>query len=254
MCCHFIVTIRLSTFHANANVAVLGASGGIGSALTKQLAADPSVGRVNAIARSSVLVASDKIRHISADILDEHSLQRAADEAGADDLLDLVIVATGILHNGALQPEKRLAELGPESFIDVIRINALGPALAAKYFLPKMRRGCKTVFAAISARVGSIADNRLGGWASYRASKSALNMLLKTAAIEQSRTRPQSVVAGLHPGTVATGLSEPFRRNVPQDRLFSPEQSAGYLLNVIDGLDSEDTGGFFAWDGKNIEY
>ncbi len=244
----------LSSFHPQANVAVIGASGGIGSALTKALCADPAVERVHAIARSSVLVASDKIHYIPLNFADERSMQKAADEASADEPIDLLIVASGILHNGALQPEKRLADLDPEQFLEVVRINTVGPALAAKYFLPTMRRGCKTVFAAISARVGSIGDNRLGGWASYRASKSALNMLLKTFAIEQTRSRPQSVVVALHPGTVATGLSEPFRGRVPQHKLFSPEQSAEYLLNVVDGVDSDDTGGFFAWDGKRIDY
>ena len=249
-----LVESSLSTIHPEANVAVIGASGGIGLALTKHLAAKPSIAQVNAIARSSVLVASEKVRHISADVTHEPSVQRAADEASADAPLDLVIVATGILHNGAIQPEKRLAELDPDQFIQVLKTNTLGPALVAKYFLPTMRRGHKTVFAAISARVGSIADNRLGGWASYRASKSALNMLLKTFSIEQARTRPQCIVAALHPGTVATGLSEPFRRNVLPDKLFSPEQSAGYLLDVVDGLVSDDTGGFFAWDGQRIEF
>jgi NAD(P)-dependent dehydrogenase (short-subunit alcohol dehydrogenase family) len=110
------------------------------------------------------------------------------------------------------------------------------------------------VFAALSARVGSISDNRLGGWASYRASKAALNMLLRTAAIEHQRRRPESIVVALHPGTVDTRLSAPFQRGVPEGKLFTPTYAVDRLLHVIDGLRPTDTGGFFAWDGQPIEY
>ena len=117
-----------------------------------------------------------------------------------------------------------------------------------------MRRNGKTVFAALSARVGSIGDNRLGGWTSYRASKAALNMVIRTLAIEHARRRPESILVGLHPGTVDTNLSAPFQRNVPQENLFTPAVSASHLLRVIDKLDARDTGGFFAWDGQAIEF
>ena len=117
-----------------------------------------------------------------------------------------------------------------------------------------LRRDTKSAYAAISARVGSIGDNRLGGWASYRASKSALNMLMRTFSIEQSRANPGSLVVTLHPGTTNTALSEPFQRNVPEGKLFTPEFVAERLLAVLDGLTSEDSGGFFAWDGSRIEY
>jgi NAD(P)-dependent dehydrogenase (short-subunit alcohol dehydrogenase family) len=126
--------------------------------------------------------------------------------------------------------------------------------MVAKHFLPRLRTGHKTVFAALSARVGSISDNRLGGWASYRASKAALNMLLKTLALEHSRRWPDSVIVGLHPGTVDTALSKPFSSRVPAERLFEPSQSARYLLGVIDDLTPTATGGFFAWDGTPIDY
>jgi NAD(P)-dependent dehydrogenase (short-subunit alcohol dehydrogenase family) len=125
--------------------------------------------------------------------------------------------------------------------------------MVAKHFLPLLRKGRKTVFAALSARVGSISDNRLGGWSSYRASKAALNMLLRTLAIEHARKWPDSVVVALHPGTADTALSKPFSSRVPAERLFSPSRSAGYLLGVIDDLKPSTTGGFFAWDGTPIE-
>ena len=137
---------------------------------------------------------------------------------------------------------------------EVFRINTIGPALLAKHFLPLLRRDKKSAFAAISARVGSIGDNRLGGWASYRASKAALNMLLRTFSIEQARVNKNSVVVGLHPGTTDTGLSRPFQGNVPEGKLFTPAFVAERLLGVLDGLTPDATGQVFAWDGKRIEY
>ena len=137
---------------------------------------------------------------------------------------------------------------------EVFNVNTIGPALLAKHFLPAMRKTGKTVFVALSARVGSIADNRLGGWVSYRASKAALNMVVKTIAVEQARQRPESIVVSLHPGTVDTALSKPFSAGVSENSLFTPEYSAACLLKVIDGLNVTDSGGFFAWDGAGIEY
>lgn len=249
------MTGRLSSMRDAANVAIVGASGGIGLALTNLLINDSSIGRINALSRSPVHVESDKVHYVAIDITNEDTIERAAALVTAEDALDMVFVATGILHDkGELQPEKRMTELNPDTFARVIAINTLGPALVAKHFLPGLRRDGKTVFAALSARVGSISDNRLGGWASYRASKAALNMLLRTFSIEHARKNPESIIAALHPGTVATDLSAPFRSRVPAQKLFTPEQSADYLLGVIEGLTAEDTGGFFAWDGSAIQY
>jgi NAD(P)-dependent dehydrogenase (short-subunit alcohol dehydrogenase family) len=150
-------------------------------------------------------------------------------------------------------PEKTLRELDAEVMAHVLAINTIGPAMVAKHFLPRMRPGTKSVFAVLSARVGSISDNRLGGWYSYRASKAALNMLLKTLAIEHARRFPASIVAGLHPGTVATPLSAPFQQRVPEGKLFTPDFAAERLLAVIDGLEVSDSGSVFAWDGSRIE-
>lgn len=246
---------RLGTFHEDANCVVVGASGGIGAALTDLLVTDGRVGRMYALSRSPLPLVSDKQSAHTIDITDESSVASAAETVGNQAPLDLVIVATGILHRGKeLSPEKRIGELDAQAMQDVYTINTIGPALVAKHFLPRVRRGHKTVFAAISARVGSIGDNRLGGWLSYRTSKSALNMVLKTLSVEQARRHPDCVVAALHPGTVDTALSRPFQRNVPEDRLFTPGQAAGYLLDVVNGLTPADTGGFFAWDGSRIEY
>jgi NAD(P)-dependent dehydrogenase (short-subunit alcohol dehydrogenase family) len=244
----------LSTFPANVNVAVAGASGGIGAEFVRQLAADERVGRVYALSRNADEYPGEKVTAVRLDVGDESSVAAAA-EATSPGELDLVIVATGLLHRGtAVQPEKSLRDIDPAAMMEAFRINTVGPALVAKHFLPRFRREGKTVFAALSARVGSIGDNRLGGWTSYRASKSALNMVLKTLSIEHARRYPEAIVAALHPGTVDTALSAPFQRRVPEDRLFTPAQSVGYLLSVIDGLTTADTGGFFAWDGTPIDY
>jgi NAD(P)-dependent dehydrogenase (short-subunit alcohol dehydrogenase family) len=188
------------------------------------------------------------------DIGDEDSIAAAAGAMSGCEL-DLVIIATGVLHRAtAVRPEKSLRDIDPVAMTEVFRVNTIGPALLAKHLLPRFRRNGKTVFAALSARVGSIGDNRLGGWVSYRSSKSALNMVLKTLSIEHARRFPDAVVAALHPGTVDTALSAPFQRRVPERGLFTPARSVGHMLSVIDKLTVEDTGGFFAWDGTRIGY
>jgi NAD(P)-dependent dehydrogenase (short-subunit alcohol dehydrogenase family) len=139
-----------------------------------------------------------------------------------------------------------------QAYRRVFDINTFGPALIAKHFLPIMPTDRRAIFAALSARVGSISDNGLGGWHAYRASKAALNMLIRNFAIEWARRNDQAVCVGLHPGTVDTGLSKPFQSNVPEDRLFSAKQSASYLLDVIERLSPADTGKVFDWAGKEI--
>lgn len=245
----------LTSFPENLSVAVVGTSGGIGSEFVRRLQEDDRVTCIHSLSRNPSGDSTGKVidRHI--DICDEESINAAAAEVSATGKLDLVVVATGILHRGeVIQPEKSLRDIEPGAMMDVFRINAIGPALVAKAFLPHMRPGTKSVFAALSARVGSISDNRLGGWASYRASKAALNMLVRTFSIEQSRNNPGSLVVTLHPGTTDTALSKPFQRNVPKRKLFTPDFVAERLLSVLDGLGPGDSGGFFAWDGSRIEY
>jgi len=136
----------------------------------------------------------------------------------------------------------------------VLRINTVGPSLVAKHFLPLLQKDSKSVFACLSARVGSIEDNRLGGWYAYRASKAALNMILKTLSIELARSNPNAICVGLHPGTVDTALSMPFQGNVKPDKLFTPGKSASALLSVVNRLRQTDTGKCFAWNGEVIPY
>ena len=246
---------RLGSFQNNLSVAVIGASGGIGSEFVRQFADDPAVARVFALARTPAGHVHEKIVSERVDLCDQHSIDAAADRVAAEGELDIVVVATGMLHRGRdIRPEKSLRDIDADAMLEMLKVNTIGPALVARAFLPRMRRAGKSAFAALSARVGSIGDNRLGGWTSYRSSKAALNMVLKTLSIEHARRFPESVIAGLHPGTVDTQLSAPFQRNVPEARLFSPSRSVRHLLQVIDGLTPADTGGFFAWDGSAIEY
>jgi NAD(P)-dependent dehydrogenase (short-subunit alcohol dehydrogenase family) len=238
--------MHLKSFHKPATAVVIGATGGIGSAVTSLLQESPAFDTVITLGRSP------QSNSLALDLADENSIRAAAESIDRE--IDLVFVATGVLHTDRYQPEKSLRQLDADVMQDVFLINTIGPSLVAKHFLPKMRRGSKTAFAALSARVGSISDNRLGGWLSYRASKAALNMALKTAAIEHKRTRPDSVILALHPGTVDTQLSEPFQSNVPDGKLFDAAFAAEKLLGVLDSVDADSSGGFFAWDGKPIQF
>jgi NAD(P)-dependent dehydrogenase (short-subunit alcohol dehydrogenase family) len=185
------------------------------------------------------------------DLEDEASLTAAAERVRAGPPPTLILIATGVLHSGH-DPERTYKAMTTEHLLRDYRINTVGPALVMKHFAPLMLREQRAVFAALSARVGSISDNRLGGWHSYRASKAALNMLLRNLAVELGRSHPQAVVAGLHPGTVDTGLSRPFQKGVADGKLFAPAYSAERLLAVLDGLTPADSGGVFAWDGARI--
>lgn len=232
---------------------VIGSSGGIGSALTQLLAEDPSVSEIFAFSRSGKAAEVAKVSPAILDVTDEASIQNAAEQVKKTGKPDLVIIATGILSDGAdLQPEKSYRHQSPLAFERVLRVNTIGPALVAKYFLPIMPRDRRAVFAALSARVGSISDNRLGGWHAYRASKAALNMLIRNYAIEQARRNADFICAALHPGTVDTGLSKPFQSNVPDAQLFDAARSAKYLLEVIGGLTPSDSGKCFDWKGEEI--
>ena len=185
------------------------------------------------------------------DLEDEATIAAAAARVAEGPPPTLVFVATGVLHDGQ-EPERSYRTLGADHMLRDYRINTVGPALVAKHFLPLLPKDQRATFAALSARVGSIGDNRLGGWHSYRASKAALNMVLKNLSIEMARTHPLAVIAGLHPGTVATDLSAPFQKGVAPGKLFDADYSAERLLAVLDGLSPKDSGGVFAWDGARI--
>lgn len=232
----------MSGFPEPFEAVVIGASGGIGAALAARLASDPRVTRIHGFSRRSA---------IPLDLTNEASIAAAAASVEAP---RLVIVATGLLQDAAQAPEKRLADLDPARLARSFQVNAIGPALVLKHFAPRLPREGKSALAVLTARVGSIADNRLGGWYGYRGSKAAANQFVRTAAVELAARRRDAICVALHPGTVDTPLSAPFQRGVPAEKLFTADFAAERLLAVIEGLTAAQTGGFFAWDGQPIEF
>lgn len=229
--------------------AVFGASGGIGRALSAALVERGLAVWAGSRSGEELVEGTKPFRF---DLGEEESIADAAD-AMRDDPPDLVIVATGVLTlSDGTGPERSFKAIDGAAMAQMFAANTIGPALIAKHILPLLPRDRRCLFAALSARVGSIGDNRLGGWHSYRASKAALNMLIRNFAIEFARTHKQGIVAALHPGTVDTALSEPFQSNVPDRQLTKPSQAAENLLSVIDGLTPEDSGGHFDWKGEAI--
>ena len=220
---------------------VIGASGGIGAAVAEALRASDRFAVIHALSRSGT----------GLDLEDEASIAAAAARVAEGPAPTLVFVATGVLHHGQA-PERTYKVMTADHLLRDYRVNTVGPALVAKHFLPLLPRDRLAAFAVLSARVGSISDNRLGGWHSYRASKAGLNMILRNLAVELARSHPQAVVAGLHPGTVATDLSAPFQKGVADGKLFDAAYSAERLLAVLDGLGPTDSGGVFAWDGARV--
>ncbi|MFA6124260.1 MAG: SDR family NAD(P)-dependent oxidoreductase [Sphingomonas sp.] len=226
---------------------IIGASGGIGAALEAALIEEATFEIVHGFARSRT-----GAQHL--DLLDEASIAAAAAHVATGPAPTLVIVATGLLHAGERGPEKAMRELDPTWLAETYAINAIGPALVAKHFLPIMPKTGRAVFAALSARVGSISDNKLGGWHGYRASKAALNMLMRGIAIEEKRRNDRTIVVTLHPGTVDTALSKPFQGNVQAGRLFTPDRAALQLLDTIEELKAPDSGKMFDFEGKEVPF
>ncbi|MBR9808550.1 MAG: SDR family NAD(P)-dependent oxidoreductase [Alphaproteobacteria bacterium] len=231
---------------------VFGASGGIGQAIVRRLLECSWYNPVFAVSRSGRV--PEGAINIQADALDESALEAVAKEISTKtDRIKLCVVAVGLLHEGdGLTPEKSYRHQSRDAFERVFAANTIGPALIAKHMLGRMPQSGRWVFAALSARVGSIGDNGLGGWHAYRASKAALNMLIRNYSIECQRRNSDAICVGLHPGTVDTGLSLPFQSNVPDSQLFSPDQSAAYLLEVIDNLTAADSGKVLDWAGKTV--
>ena len=242
----------LESFGDNVRAVVVGSTGGIGAALVDALSESARVAEVYALSRSGASHPSLKVKNLTFDFTDADSIGAAAEALRETGPFDLVVVATGLLHGEGIEPEKNLRALSHAAFAKSFLVNTTGPAMTAQAMLPLLRRNRKAVFAALSARVGSVSDNRLGGWYAYRAAKAALNQVIKTLSIEWGRKAKQAVIVALHPGTVDTPLSEPFQGNVPEGKLFTPEFSAGKLLEVIDGLEPADTGKLFDWAGKEV--
>lgn len=230
---------------------VFGASGGIGTALCQALAAG-GCARIYAGSRCGEAPQGPEFERFSFDLADEASIAAAAETMRAEPP-EWVIVATGVLTlPDGTGPERSYKRLDPAAMAEVFARNTIGPAMIAKHMLALMPRGAPFTFAALSARVGSISDNRLGGWHSYRASKAALNMLLKNFAIELARTHPDSVIVGLHPGTVDSALSAPFQSGLAEGQLTAPDRAAANLIGVLARLTPEQSGRVFDFRGEDV--
>jgi NAD(P)-dependent dehydrogenase (short-subunit alcohol dehydrogenase family) len=233
----------LASFPPDGVAVVYGASGAIGRSLVEALQAQPAFRRVIGFARRG---------DSPIDLIDEASLARAAERAAEAGDIRLAIDATGFLHDATQAPEKTWRELDLVHLARSFAMNATGPAMIMKHLLPRLPANGKSVFATLSARVGSIGDNQLGGWYGYRASKAALNQFVRTAAVELRRRRPEAICVALHPGTVASGLSAPFAKSGLD--VQSPSVAAGRLLAVVDGLAAADSGGFFDHRGQAVPW
>jgi NAD(P)-dependent dehydrogenase (short-subunit alcohol dehydrogenase family) len=256
-----MTTHGLESFPGDGAALVQGGSRGIGLGFVEALLASGRFERVYASCRDPEnaeglkAIADPRLRVLALDVTDEASIEGAAERVRADGVaIRLLLNVAGVLHDSIAAPEKKIEDLRSEALAHVFAVNAIGPALVLKAFRPLMARQGRAVVAALSARVGSIGDNRLGGWYAYRASKAALNQLLHTAAIEFGRRNRNAIVIALHPGTTDTGLSRPFQANVPDEKLFSIDRACRQLLAVINGLELADSGGFRAWDGSPIDW
>ena len=229
-------------------IAIFGANGSIGQALCAHYQKQSDV---YAFTRNDFDIDESGLVKILLDDFNEDSVFQAANKFD-NDFFDKIIVSIGILHNESFMPEKRIEEVSSDQFLEIIRINTLIPTLIAKNFYKKLKKNDKSTLVFLSARVGSITDNRSGGWYSYRASKAALNMVIKNLSIELRRYNKELVVIGLHPGTVDSLLSQPFQKNLEDSKIFSADFSVLKLSSVIDSLDIDDSGKCIAWDGEDI--
>ncbi|MCU0566227.1 MAG: SDR family NAD(P)-dependent oxidoreductase [Oculatellaceae cyanobacterium Prado106] len=236
---------------------IVGASQGIGLEFVRQLL--PRVDRLYATYRNpqaEICTWDDpRLRCLPLDITQESQMAAAiATIQSETPALHWVINCVGILHEGTMQPEKSLRHLNAEQLLRYFQINSIGAALLMKQVQPLLKHGDRAILATLSAKIGSIGDNQLGGWYGYRASKAALNMLMRTAAIEYRRTCPRAILVNLHPGTTDTQLSRPFQRNVPPEKLFGCDRTVHQLLQVLDQLQESDSGEFFSWDGSRLPW
>jgi len=233
-------------------IAVIGGSGGIGSAFVRQLAGRHSVERIyTTYYQNPTSWPDDKVVCHPLDLTREDSIVSWTSQFNE---IDWLINAVGLLHDHQHGPEKSIKRLDAEFYLRNMQINSLSHLLLAKHTQDKFRHNRPGIFASVSARVGSIEENYLGGWYSYRASKAALNMGIKTLSIEWRRSLPNMAVAALPPGTTDTELSRPFQRNVPPDQLFTPDYSASKMLQILDSLTAADSGKFWSFDGTILPW
>lgn len=239
---------------------VIGASRGIGLAITRALLNRSGLLKIYASYRDAnsagelLSIADRRLLHCKLDVCNVQDIQRLAELIGQNkDQPDFVIHCAGILHEAGVAPEKALSQCDKEAISRVFEVNSIGPLMLAKAIIPLMPRRNPAHFTALSAMVGSISDNRLGGWYAYRASKAALNQFMRTLSIECRRSHPGLCVTAIHPGTTDTALSRPFQANVKEGKLYTPQLSAERILRVVLGSTAEQSGQFVNWDGKPIQ-
>ena len=251
--------MQTPTQYNSTTALIVGASQGIGLEFVRQFLKTNRAQRIYATYRnpqSEILTISDpRLRCLQMDITEEAQIATVVQEIKAETAtLNYVINCVGVLHEGTMQPEKSLRQLNSEQLMRYFQVNSIGAVLLAKHIQPLFKHPQRSIFATISAKVGSIGDNHLGGWYGYRASKTALNMFMRTTALEYKRSCPRAIVVTLHPGTTDTQLSRPFQRNVPPEKLFSVKRTVEQLLMVIDQLKDSDSGEFFSWDGDRLPW
>ena len=237
-------------------ICILGASGALGNAFTHQLLLKAPLAQIYTFSRHALdqsITQNQRLTHTTLDYFDEPTLASTTAQLFDSSPIDMIICTNGVLHTETFQPEKSISQLTPDTFMNVLKVNTLLPLIAAKYFLPYLQPKKRAVFAALSARVGSISDNELGGWYSYRASKAALNMSIKTLALEARRKYKHAIILGLHPGTVDSALSKPFQKSLAPHQLFTPEASATKLLSVIEQATPEQSGQCLDYKGIQIQ-
>ncbi|EAZ90896.1 SDR family NAD(P)-dependent oxidoreductase [Crocosphaera chwakensis] len=254
----------MNTKNTSQNILIIGASRGIGLGFVKMLLERQETVNIYATYRKKETAQdlfklqikySSCLNLLQLDITQEEQICTLAKQLKQEiSELHLVVNCVGILHGNNINPEKSLRHINTENLLTYFQVNSIASVLLAKHLLPFFRHSHNSVFATISAKVGSIEDNYLGGWYGYRASKAALNMFLKTISIEYKRTCPHTIVVALHPGTTDTNLSKPFQKNVPPEKLFSVERTVKQLLTIIDNLTENDTGQFFSWDGSCLPW
>ena len=233
------------------NIVVIGSSGAIGGAFISHIVRIYNNAIIHAFSRSYQVSNNNRVINYQVDYFDENLMSLAIKKIS--DKIDFLFIATGRLHDKSLFPEKTYKDITIKSLSDLYLINAILPTMMAKLFIPLFYNNKKCIIAALSARVGSISDNNLGGWYSYRASKAALNMIFKSLSIEMKRINKNFIIITLHPGTVDSDLSKPFQNRIKKEQLFSADFSVKKLFDVIDKLTPEDSGKIYAWDGREIK-
>lgn len=234
---------------------VTGAGGGIGQAMVNRLLESERPGRVIAVSRRDLEHEDSRVENLKADVTTEQGRRLLGDRVNGDPI-HLLFNAIGLLHDErrAISPEKRLEDLDAETLSTLFQVNAITPVMLIQTLVNSFKGRHPAIIASLSARVGSIGDNELGGWYGYRASKAAHNMFLRTAAVELARYNRQAMVLSLHPGTTDTELSRPFQGRVPEGKLFTPDFVAERLLAVMEDRRPDESGGFWDWDGKAVPF